>query len=149
MSKSNASRLRSAVLDDGSLRSHRLYNDGQPPEHRVMYAAGNLSKKMVRAISELERYSESAADELSLEHQAGEAELRLALRDVLDRLAETEMERDALWDDNERLRHDIVNLRHMIDETRDLHGLSQRMAVTRGWRFLEVYRRIRRVFTGK
>lgn len=149
MPKSNSSRLRSAVLDDGILQSRNSYQDGQLPEHRVMYAAGNLSKKLVRAITELERYSASTADELSLEHQAGEVELRQALRDVLDRLAETELERDALWDDNERLRREIVNLRHVIDQTREMHHLSQRMSNTRGWRWLEVYRRVRRVFTGK
>jgi|GEM_PF-2209182 len=149
MPKSNSSRLRSAVMDDGILQARNAYHDGQLPEHRVMYAAGNLSKKMVRAISELERYSASTADELSVEHQAGEVELRQALRDVLDRLAETELERDALWDDNERLRREIVNLQHAIDQTRELHHLAQRMSDTRGWRWLEVYRRIRRVFTGK
>ena len=84
-------------------------------DHRVWHAAETLSRKMAYAISALEAKSGSGFEELSLGFQNDQIEFRNALRDLDDRLAEAELERDALWDDNDRLRREIESLRHQLD----------------------------------
>ena len=150
MPKQSNTRLRGAALDDGLTASQTLRSSvGQSPEQRLVRAAGSMSRKMAQAVGELERYSDTLADELSQEHQAGEAELRQALRDVLDRLAETEAERDALWEELERRRTEITNLNQAVTQATQIHDLAHTMAATRGWKMLEAFRRIRRSIIGR
>ncbi len=90
------------------------------------------------------------------EPQLAPAVLERRLLDLADELAEAEAECAALWDANEALKTEGVNLRSAHEQTQHLldrvhHELEQArhvigvMEATRGWRLLLFFRRCRDV----
>ncbi len=88
------------------------------------------------------------------ELQLTPAVLERRLLDLADELAEAEAECAALWDENEALKTEGVNLRSAHEQTQHLldrvhHELEQArhvisvMEATRGWRLLVFFRRCR------
>lgn len=80
-------------------------------------------------------------------------ELEWRVRGILEDLSETEAECEALWDENEQLKAERMNLlaafaqaQKEVERTR--HHI-QTIEATRGWRLLSVLRRCRDFISGR
>lgn len=144
MPKSQINRSRTTSLDDGLDAGVAYVAEPGSAEERLSRAVDGFSNRVSRAIHALERHSDTLAPELAADHPRQENELRRGLRDVVDQLQEAECERDALWEENERLRTEIVNLKQALVHTQHIHEHARAMEATRGWRLLLVLRRMRR-----
>ncbi|MCA9255333.1 MAG: hypothetical protein KDA33_06830 [Phycisphaerales bacterium] len=149
MPKSQINRTRSAGLE-GTMEGDVAYvSEPGSAEERMTRAVDTLTDRVSRAIQALERNSDRLGSELAADQPQHERELRRSLRGVVDELQEAECERDALWEENERLKAEIVNLKQALAHTHHIHEHARAMEATRGWRVLNKLRRIRRFFTGK
>lgn len=142
MPKPTINRTRSAILDEALSEGPSISADGGSAE-RLTRAVDHFSNRVTSAIHALERHSDDLAPQLAAEHPWNEIEIRRSLRDVVDQLREAELERDALWEENERLKNEIVSLKHALSHTHQIHEHARAMESTRGWRMLNRLRRIR------
>ncbi|MCB9853796.1 MAG: hypothetical protein H6819_11915 [Phycisphaerales bacterium] len=149
MPKSQMNRTRSAGLGE-ALESERAYvSESASAEERMARAVDAFTDRVSRAIQALERHSDRLGPELAADQPRHELDLRRGLRDVVDQLQEAECERDALWEENERLKVEIVNLRQALAHTSHIHEHARAMEATRGWRMLNAFRRVRRIIFRK
>jgi phage shock protein A len=144
MPKSQINRSRTTSLGEGLDVSSAYVTEPGSAEERLSRAVDGFSDRVSRAIHALERHSDTLAPELAADHPRQENELRRGLRDVVDQLQEAECERDALWEENERLKSEIVNLKQALTHTHHIHEYARAMEATRGWRMLVALRRVRR-----
>ena len=143
MPKPTINRTRSAVLDEALSGGSPSLSDGGSAEERLTRAVDHFSDRVTRAIHALERQSDDPAPQPASGHPLNEIELRRGLRDVVDQLQESECERDALWEETTRLKHEIVCLKQALAHTHQIHEHARAVEATRGWRMLLVLRRIR------
>lgn len=144
MPKSQINRSRSAGLDAALDSDTAIVPEPGSAEDRLSRAVEGFSSRVSRAIEALERHSDTLGPELAADQSQSEVELRRGLRDVIDQLQDAECERDALWEENERLTSEITNLRQALAHTHHIHEHARAMEATRGWRMLNMLRRVRR-----
>lgn len=149
MPKSQINRSRSPGLDDALEGGTAYVPEPGTAEERLARSVDTFNEGVARAVQALERHSDALGPEFVADQVQREAELRRGLRDVVDQLQEAEGERDALWEENERLKTEIVNLKLALDHTHHIHEHARAMEATRGWRMLNVLRRVRRAILRK
>ncbi len=124
------------------------------PEERLLAAVSTLSEKMAEATTALQAAGSAAAAGSVAARSENATEYEHRLRALVDDLQDAEAECEALWQENERLKTENANLLdangqldqallHVRRELDDARRLINAMESTRGWRFLNVLRRMR------